>query len=264
METVRMVIAVHMEHDHLLKSPHLIKKDDPGVPTIQCSINRSSFNKAVYDTGSDINIMAKVTYEYLYGTMPLEPTYAQLQMADQTFCFVKGIVKYVPIQIDDHYVPTDFLVIDMGEDYDPPIILGRPFLNTTKAIIYIGIGEIHFHFPSEKVRRYFNDYYIISEEPKKNKSKRRQRTHHQNKKNVIVDGWADYEGEVTRFEDQEMVTKEVEEIQLAEEKIVTTETSSSKSPSPTKKVWKVKEKSDSELAQGTAPPEAPSDAPLEQ
>jgi len=27
----------------------------------------------------------------------------------------------------------------MGEDeYDPPIILGRPFLSTVKAIIYIG------------------------------------------------------------------------------------------------------------------------------
>jgi hypothetical protein len=67
---------------------------------------------------------------------------------------------------------------------------------------------------------------------------------------------------VTRFEDQEKVTEEVEEIQPAEEKIVTTEASSSRSP--IKKVWKVKEKSDSELAQGTTPPEAPSDAPLEQ
>jgi hypothetical protein len=98
--------------------------------------------------------------------------------------------------------------------------IGRPFLNTTKAIIYIGTGEIHFHFRSKKVRRFFNDNYIISEEPKKNKSKRRQRTHRQNKKNVIVDGWADYEGEVTRFEDQEKVTEEVEEIQLVEEKVV--------------------------------------------
>jgi hypothetical protein len=42
------------------------------------------------------------------------------------------IAKNVPIQIDDHFIPTDFLVIDMGEDeYDPSIILGRPFLSTT-------------------------------------------------------------------------------------------------------------------------------------
>jgi hypothetical protein len=113
--------------------------------------------------------MAKVTYEYLYGTMPLDLTYAQLQMADQSFRFVDGIAKNVPVHIDDHFIPTDFLVIDMGEDeYDPLIILGRPFLSTTKVIIYIAIGEVHFQFPLEKVRRYFNNNYIVDEEPKKN------------------------------------------------------------------------------------------------
>ena len=76
-------------------------------------------------------------------------------MAHQTFREVKGIVTDVPIQIDDHFVYTDFQVIDMGEDeYDPPIILGRPFLSTVKAIIYIGTGEVHMHFPLEKVRHY--------------------------------------------------------------------------------------------------------------
>jgi len=61
----------------------------------------------------------------------------------------------------------------MGEEYDPPIILGRPFLNTTKAIIYIGTGEVHFQFPSEKVRLHFNSNYIIQEDPKNNRSRRR-------------------------------------------------------------------------------------------
>jgi hypothetical protein len=64
----------------------------------------------------------------------------------------------------------------MGEDeYDPPIILGRPFLSTTKAIIYIATEEVHFQFPSEKVHRYFNNNYIVDEEPKKNKTRRRRR-----------------------------------------------------------------------------------------
>jgi hypothetical protein len=118
--------------------------------------------------------MAKVTCEYLYGTMPLDPTYAQLQMVDQLFRFVDGIAKNVPVQIDDHFIPTDFLVIDMGEDeYDPPIILGRPFLSTTRAIIYLAIREVHFQFPSEKVHHYFNNSYIVDKEPKKNRTRRR-------------------------------------------------------------------------------------------
>jgi len=92
-----MIIAIHMEYDHLLKSPHLIEKDDLGVPTILCSINRCYFYNIICDTRLGINIMAKVTYEFLYGTMPLESTYAQLQLADQSIRFVDGIAKNIPM-----------------------------------------------------------------------------------------------------------------------------------------------------------------------
>jgi len=82
---------------------------------------------------------------------------------------VDGIAKNVPVRIEDHYIPTNFLVVDMGEECGPPIILGRLFLNTTKAIIYIGTGKVHFQFPSEKVRLHLNSNYIIEEDLKKNR-----------------------------------------------------------------------------------------------
>ena len=45
------------------------------------------------------------------------------------------------VRIHDHYALADFMVLDMGEEEDDtPIILGRPFLNTTKAVIYVGFG----------------------------------------------------------------------------------------------------------------------------
>jgi hypothetical protein len=76
----------------------------------------------------------------------------------------------------------------MGEDdYDPPIILGRPSLNTTKAIIYFGTAKVHFHFPSEKVRHYFNDNYMVYEDPKKNRTRRRNHTRNQ-KNHITKDG----------------------------------------------------------------------------
>jgi len=96
--------------------------------------------------------MAAVTYQLLLGTMPIKPTYIQLQMADQTFR----------------------KVIDMGEDdYNPPILLGRPFLSTVKAIIYIGTREVHIHFPSEKVHCYFTDPNYIVEDSKQVRTRRR-------------------------------------------------------------------------------------------
>jgi hypothetical protein len=94
-----------------------------------------------YDIGSGVNIMSTVTYEYLLGNKPLYPTYMQLQMADHSLRFSEGIAKDVTVQIQDHYVPTDFMVLDMEEDTEEAsIILGRPFLNTTSAIIYVGSG----------------------------------------------------------------------------------------------------------------------------
>ena len=101
--------------------------------------------------------MSKVIYEYLFGDEPLFPTYMQLQMVDQSIQFPEGIGRDVMVRIQDHYAPTDFMVLDMGEEEDDtPIILGRPFLNTTNMIIYVGSG--HFQIPREKVRYYFNSY----------------------------------------------------------------------------------------------------------
>ena len=89
----------------------------------------------------------------------------------------------------------------MGEDeYDPPIILERPFLSTVKAIIYIGTREVHMHFPTEKVRRYFTNPNYIVEDSKQVKTRRRRRNRNQ-RRQIIKDGWVDYEEEAVRSED---------------------------------------------------------------
>jgi len=84
-ESAKMVTAVQRGQGHQLKSPFLTKKDDPGMPSIYCSIYGYNFYKTFCDTRSGVNIMAAVTYWLLFGTMPLRPTNIQLQMANQTF-----------------------------------------------------------------------------------------------------------------------------------------------------------------------------------
>jgi len=112
----------------------------------------------------------------------------------------------------------------MGEDkYDPPIILGRPFLSTVKAIIYIGTRGVHIQFPSEKVRCYFTNPNYIVEDSKQVRTRRRRRNRNQRRK-IIKDGWADYEGEVVRSEDIQLEQNCPEEAvapsQVCREKIV--------------------------------------------
>jgi hypothetical protein len=68
----------------------------------------------------------------------------RLQLADQLFRFPEGIAKDIMVNIRDHYIPTNFMILDMGDEDDVQLILGRPFLNTTSAIIYMKLGQIHF------------------------------------------------------------------------------------------------------------------------
>jgi hypothetical protein len=127
---------------------------------------------------------------------------------------------------------------------------------------YIGTGEVHFQFPSEKVHLHFNSNYIIEEDPKKNRSRIRRRTRHQKNKNV-VDGWANYEGEVSRYKDWYPDEDIVKEEEPAEEEIVIPHTLPPKLPSPTRRVWKPKVNSELNAAKDIAPV-APSDVPLDE
>ena len=98
-------------------------------------------------------------YEYLFGDEPLFATYMQLQMVDQSIQFLERIAKDVMVRIHDQFAPVDFMVLDIGEEEDDTrIILGILFLNTTNEIIYIRSRQVHFQFPGEKVRCYFNNY----------------------------------------------------------------------------------------------------------
>ena len=64
---------------------------------------------------------------------------------DQSIRFSEEIAKDVMVRIHDHYALANFMALDMGEEEDDtPIILGRPFLNTTNTIIYVGSRHVHF------------------------------------------------------------------------------------------------------------------------
>jgi len=134
----------------MLPKPCPTKRGDPGVPIIECTINNTTFSYTICDTGSGCNVMSKQVYDELFD-LPLYPRHIQLQMADQSLRFVEGMVKVVMVTIQELCIPIDFLVIDIQGDDEFPILLGRSFLYTAKANIYIGSGHIHFNLPARKV-----------------------------------------------------------------------------------------------------------------
>jgi len=73
-----------------------------------------------------------------------------LQFADQTLSFPKGILKNLCVRVGTLYTPADFVVIETGNDERAPVILGRPFLNTSGAIIYASAAKISFYIKGRK------------------------------------------------------------------------------------------------------------------
>ena len=164
-------------------------------------------------------------------------------MADQSIQFPKGIAKDVIVRIHDHYAPTDFMVLDMGEEEDDtPIILRRPFLNTINMIIYVRSRQVHFQFPIEKVRCYFNSYTTY-EQPKKSCSRRRRRTSQRQRNQLPKNEWEENEESV---KDEPTLLK---------------------SSPQTKQVWKEKvtsiESPSQEVQPSGSPSPGPTDAPKE-
>jgi len=107
------------------------------------------FLEALCDFGSSVNIMPRVLYEKFF-THPLLETTMYLQFADQALTFPKGILKNLCVRVGTLYAPADFVVIETYNDEMAPIILGRPFLNTSGAVIYASAAKISFYIKGRK------------------------------------------------------------------------------------------------------------------
>ena len=85
----------------------------------------------------------------------LVPTEVSLQMADKSTAIPIGICEDVPISVANVLIPTDFVVLDMPEDDNLSIILGRPFLNTAGAVIDCTESKVTFNVKGNEHTIYF-------------------------------------------------------------------------------------------------------------
>ncbi|KAK1680705.1 hypothetical protein QYE76_041553 [Lolium multiflorum] len=86
----------------------------------------------------------------------LIPTDISLQMADKSTAIPVGVCENVPVQVTQHcLILTDFVVLEMPEDDNMSIILGRPFLNTAGAVIDCNKGMVTFNVDDKEHTVYF-------------------------------------------------------------------------------------------------------------
>ena len=72
----------------------------------------------------------------------LTPTTVTLQMADITMEKPEGVIEDVLVKVGKFIFPVDFIILDMEEDSQVPLLLGRPFLATGAALIDMQKGVL--------------------------------------------------------------------------------------------------------------------------
>jgi len=159
-----------------------VKRGDPGRPVIPISIGMVDFPEALCDFISSVNTVPRVLYEKFF-TYPLLETTMCLQFADQALSFPKGILKNLYVRVGTLYAPADFVVIETGNDERAPIILGRPFLNTSGAVIYASAAKISFYIKGRK--EIFSFKNKTAQIPEQSRHEPRKRTNRRNRNKQV-------------------------------------------------------------------------------
>ncbi|KAI5337429.1 hypothetical protein L3X38_016700 [Prunus dulcis] len=126
------------------------KKKDPGSFNISCTIGNSNFKSALIDLGASINLMPFSVFQRL-GQGDLKPTSIILQLADRSITYPRGVIEDLIIKVDNLYLLADFVVLDMDEDLQTPIILGRPFMATARTLIDVEAGTLTLRVQDQSV-----------------------------------------------------------------------------------------------------------------
>ncbi|XP_047978459.1 uncharacterized protein LOC125220340 [Salvia hispanica] len=118
----------------IIQKERAVKQRDPGQFIIRCRIGEGKVDKALCDLGASINIMPLKYYEKL-NIGPLKTSDVTIRLADNTAIKTVGMIEDVLVKVDDFIFPADFIILDMKVDKNVPLILGRDFLATCKALI---------------------------------------------------------------------------------------------------------------------------------
>nr|GEX03457.1 reverse transcriptase domain-containing protein [Tanacetum cinerariifolium] len=132
----------------LKKLPEKVR--GPGKFLIPCDFPGMEVCHALADLGASINVMPLSIWKKL--SLPeLTPTRMNLELADRSITHPKGVVEDVFVKVGKFHFPTDFVVVDFEADPRVPLILGRSFLRTNRALIDVYREEITLRVNDESI-----------------------------------------------------------------------------------------------------------------
>ncbi|GJW37725.1 reverse transcriptase domain-containing protein [Tanacetum coccineum] len=147
-EMARTHLNEHCSAVILNKLPEKLR--DPGKFLILCDFPGMDECLAFADLGAGINLMPLSVWKKL--SLPeLTPTCMTLELADRSITKPIGIAEDVYLKVGKFKFPADFVVVDFDTDPRVPLILGRSFLKTGRALIDVYKGELTLRVGKEAI-----------------------------------------------------------------------------------------------------------------
>jgi hypothetical protein len=132
----------------ILQNNNALNYKDPGCPTVSCFIREHKIKRALLDLGANVNLLPYSVFQSL-NLSELKPTSTTLLLVDRSVKVPRGIIEDVLVQVDKFIYPVDFIVLDtqpVEACNSFPVILGRPFLATSNALINCRNGLMKLSF----------------------------------------------------------------------------------------------------------------------
>src|ERR1044072_3579510 len=128
-----------------------VKVKDPGRFTLPVEFEGQRDSSGLIDLGASVNLMPRSMFERL-EIGELKKTMIQLQMDDRSIVYPWGVCEDVLVKVGKFVFPADFVILDMDEDTDIPLIFGRPFLATAKVKIDVEKGKVSVKAHGKKIK----------------------------------------------------------------------------------------------------------------
>ncbi|XP_050883758.1 uncharacterized protein LOC127086972 [Lathyrus oleraceus] len=118
--------------------------------TIPYSIGSLIIGHALYDLGANINLIPlSMMRKIKYGDP--KSTQMTLTLGDISITYLYRVLEDVLVRVYDLLFLEDFIILDILEDSETPLILDWSFLATCRALINVEFGELILRFNQEKV-----------------------------------------------------------------------------------------------------------------
>nr|GEY02744.1 reverse transcriptase domain-containing protein [Tanacetum cinerariifolium] len=142
------------------------KLEDPVKFLIPCGFSELKY-KALADLGASINLMPLSVWKKL-GLPELISTRMTLELANRAICTPARIARDVFVPVGKFTFLADFVIVDYESDPRVPLILGRPFLRTARALIDVHGEEMILREGDKKlILNMKNDTSSYSNQPQR-------------------------------------------------------------------------------------------------